>query len=701
MRRFILNFVIIGFFFFLTTIVTSPAIFNLSNKLIGDGGDNYHHFIFQFISSEKIKKLNYPFSYSDILRYPMGFNFGTGYDSVLIVLTGAFFSLFMNNITAYNITLLIYLTLNGLFSFLLFRYISNSYLLGIIGGVIYGYSSYVIARTAGHTNLFFVGGIPLFVYALLRIKNYFSKKNIFLLFLAVTLIFLTSFQYFILFTISFTIIFLFSLLFFPSCYRITLNNIIINKHQILLLVVPFLTVIIIFSSQHIFAFIKGDFFKPNRNEITYLVQNSPSIKDFLIPNNFLPLKIKEITKNLNNSFSSIERVVFIGWAEMFLFLFFIVRYRNIKLKRFILLIVSVFFIITLGFINPETNIKLPYYFFQQLFPFSFINEPGRFFIIFYLFLTIGIIAQLKEIYNKKTIPKIVSLIVLIIIILIIERLPNNYWLSDTFHNKPFVKVVKKEKGTAVLDIPISFHNSVYDIFPYVYGKKIVSGYFHWFADTDKPKSFVNNNNLTRFMCGQTLKIDKDFKYKNKKLIQVLKAYDIKTIVVHKNDPLDHAKYYFPECVNVRMQTSLFLPQLLMPDPTEKQKILSLFFPVIPGVGDNILIPADGVFYLDGIHAYPIDWLPIHIYINDIELIFNQVWTNRGNKNATLDPFLKIQVKKGDKIGFKFNKNNNLSYSFVKIWYRYIPVRKTDRYISDYNIEKIYEDDDAAVFRILK
>ena len=123
-RKFRLLFALI-FFLIVTIIITYPSIFNLNGKLIGDGGDNYHFLVFQYIASQKIMMFQFPFSHTDILRYPVGFDFGAGSESVLIILTGAILSIFSNSIFAYNLTILVFFTLNGFLSFILFRYISK------------------------------------------------------------------------------------------------------------------------------------------------------------------------------------------------------------------------------------------------------------------------------------------------------------------------------------------------------------------------------------------------------------------------------------------------------------------------------------------------------------------------------------------------------------------------------------------------
>jgi hypothetical protein len=695
-RKYHLLFVLI-FFLIATIIVTYPAILNLNGKLIGDGGDNYHQFAFQYIAAQKISKLQFPFVHTDILRYPVGFDFGAGSESVLVILTGAVLSIFTNSILAYNLTMLIFFTLNGLLSFILFKYLSKNFTLGLLGGLIYGYSSYVIARSAGHPNLFFVGGFPLLIYSILKCKNDFTFKNVFCILASLLLVYLGSYAYAILLFSTFLVFAPILLLFYRSETALFILNIFKKIPKIILISIPILVVIVIFGYSHFRAYFTGDYFKPDRTKVVTLLEYSPSIMDYFLPNKYLPLQITRIAQNVGSNVKSIEKVVFIGWIEIFLFFLFLVFYKNKREKYFIFTAVFAFFILTLGLMSPETKTYLPYFYLHKVLPFSFVDEPARFFVIFYLFITIGIIFLLRQIGRNDAGTKL--LLIGLIILIFLEKLPLNYWVSPIFNDRPYVKMVKETEGAAVLDIPVSYENTVYDFLPYLYGKKIVSAPFHWFADTEAPKAFIKNNGLTRFICGGTQTLPNINQKENKKLIQTLKDNGVKTIVVHKNDPDDHAKYYFPECADARMQASILLPQQFMPDPIEKQKILSLFFPAVPDIGDTITIPYDGTFFIDGFHAFPFNRLPIHIYVDGKEIKINQNWKLHDEKNATLDPFLTIKVKKNSKIKFSFDNNYNMDYSFVKIWYRYLPNDKYVKPISIDGVSKIFEDDDAAVFYI--
>lgn len=677
-------------------IITYPSIFHLSDRLIGDGGDNYQFFGFQYLVQQNIIALKLPFTFTSIFRYPVGFDLGFGYDGAFPVLLGSLFSFFVNNIIAYNLSVLIILFLNLYFSFLLFYYLTKSNFIGLIGAVIYGSSFYVMARTAGHLNLIFVGWMPLFSLGVLKtIKDGFSKKGFFLILLGLVLSFYSSLQYGLLLSLNLIIISLISFFFFKD----KLINLLIsfNTHAkvvLLYLLSAFFLVLII-----IFPFIKALLTsQANRVDLYRSISEfQPQMIDFIAPNSYLPMIITNLTKNLSPALPSIEKVIFIGWMELLLLIIFLLVYKDSRLKKFLIINIILFMALTKGtFHNYLVN----------YFPFSFIIESGRFFIFLQFFITIAIIELLKMLINNK---KAVYLLVLFLCLglLIVEKLPYNFWLSPTLAGENFVSIVKQTSGNAVLDIPINSLLTTYNILPYLYKKSIVSGSPQWFADNKKTKSFLEIPEIAKLSCSPKIpssffqpldinlfKIDPMLK---QKLIKILKENGIKIVVIHKNNVIDKAKFYFPECNSVRMVSSLIFPQLFIVNSSfSKQQKMSIFFPLIQGLGDTINIPEDGVFYIDGLESYPVDWLPLHIFLNKKEVNFSQKWIVKTKKTAVIEPYLKITVKKHDKITFYFDKNNNSDYSLVNIWYRYIPNKKLEN-ISIDGITKIYEDENATIF----
>ncbi len=285
----------------------------------------------------------------------------------------------------------------------------------------------------------------------------------------------------------------------------------------------------------------------------------------------------------------------------------------------------------------------------------------------------------------------------IIIFIIAERFSFYYYQSSPL-NSPYTHVVKSTNTQAVFDIPVSFDNGMYDTLAITYGKSIVSGYMHWSVDTPESQSLLSDPLIARFVCNQdfldkAIIIDdvgiKKMEEMNRLLVSKLKKQNITTFVVHKNDRDDHAKFYFPECLGTRIQTSIFFPQLFMPDATTSTpKTINLFFPAIPYKEDTLVIPADGKLSITGFHVYPSNWKKIHILINGIE-----VSTLTEGKKALP---LTYRLTRGELVTFRFDKNKSSHYSLVKVWYTYDAKTSPLNYTVN-GVTKIYEDEDAAVF----
>lgn len=184
-------------FLFFTPLFTYPAVFHLSDKIIGDGGDSHQFLGFQYIAKMQFEQGVFPFGWTNYWRYPVGFNFSIGYDSTLFLLTGIiFYKIFENPVVVYNLSILTLLFLNGILSYPLFKKISGNESLGILGSLIYGFSFYSIARMGRHPNLVLTGCFPFFVYSLIILRERRGDKKSFAIFtFSVILVFLVSAQY--------------------------------------------------------------------------------------------------------------------------------------------------------------------------------------------------------------------------------------------------------------------------------------------------------------------------------------------------------------------------------------------------------------------------------------------------------------------------------------------------------------------------
>lgn len=529
MRKLLL--ILLGFSFF-TLLFTYPAIFHLLDKIIGDGGDNYQFLSFQFLANKQFLLGQIPFGWTNYWRYPVGFDFSTGYDSSLLLVLGiVLYQIIGNPVIVYNLSILALLFLNCFLSYLFFRKVTQKEILGFLGGIIYGFSFYVLARVGGHPNLLLTGCIPFLAYSMIGLwEKRCDVKSLAVFALASSLVFLSSLQY--------LLIVLGGLIFFaPLCFIFYRHEVVScikiiyeKKSSLLLSIAVVFAVFLFFNSAKVLAFMTHSLILPTPEIVSVPVIN------YLLPNVYLRTIMDFFA---NDTKKWIEYVVFLGFAEMALFLLFFITQVGRRLKLFIGANVAVFMLLALGDQGTQ-SIFYPYRYLFQLLPFRGIIEPGRFYIITYLFLTLGVLLYLKTVSEKK----LTYIIVVLLAFLTLERFPSNFYLSDTLYKSDFLHAVGRSKSEAILDLPIFidwWNGNKYDLYSIYYGKPIVNGYIHWSGNTQDTKFLVNK--LKRFECNtDPLFVPKVFQEadipyemrENKKLLTELKGYGVTTVAVHKD-----------------------------------------------------------------------------------------------------------------------------------------------------------------------
>lgn len=510
----------------LTVVFTYPAVFHLSDKVIGDGGDNYQFLSFQYLATSQIQNGQFPFGWTNYWRYPVGFDFSTGYDSTLLLLTGLFlYPVFIDPVLVYNLSVLIFFILNCFFSYLFFQKMTKNTLLGFIGGVIYGFSFYNLARGGGHSNLLMTGFIPLLGFSLITLyERKGDLKSFTLLTFSFILVYLTSLQYLLL-TVG---AMLFFIPIFFACYKkefLTFIMLLLKRKLFLILSITITALVfILFNFHRITALFTNNLILPSPDIVTVPLIN------YFLPNIYIKTLINVFA---NSTRQWIEYAVFLGFGELLFFLFFLFV-NDKRIKIFIVLNILVFFLLSTG------SLLYPYLF--AFLPFRGIIEPGRFYIIFYLFFTLGILLFLQKIYSNKTF--FYSAVSVLSIFVFLERLPKTYYLSDNLYDKTFIKAVRTTNSTAVLDLPVFtewWNGNRYDLYSIYYQKPIVNGYIQWSGNTEPTKTMLKK--LSKFECS----MDPNFKpfvlnnsdvlqekQENKQIISELMNNGITTIVFHKN-----------------------------------------------------------------------------------------------------------------------------------------------------------------------
>lgn len=688
---------IVGFFIVLTIIFTFPAILHLTDRVIGDGVDGYQSLGFQFIANQNLSKGLFPFQWTTLWRYPMGFDFSRGFDGILHAILGGFLLfVFRNPILVYNVTILTYLILNGILSFILFEYISNSLLLGLLGGTIYGLSFFPLARSVGHSNIMLVGVFPFFLFGMLKVIHSFSWKNICLFCVACFLVMISSLQFTVLAIIGTGILFLVVCICHTLFAKHLLGLFFIHKKKgFLILIVTTILFFMLFNSQ-IFALINKSFIFAQ--PITY----SPSILDYFIPVNSYALLLSHF---VSNGVRQIERTVFLGYVEPFLFICFILMsHIKRRVKSIIILFFFITIIFSLGAISLDSKLILPYGLLIHTLPFSAIPETGRYYVLFYLALTIGIVLFLKQ--YAENYKRFVWVTGAVFIFICIERLPYNFYLSPTL-NESYTKVVRGTSARAVLDIPLL--NQAHDILPIYYRKPIVSGYIHWSADTAESQVLLTDPAFQRFVCSSSgHKSDISNQDLNKRFINRLQRYGITTIVIHKNWRLQ-----LPECKNVWTELPRVFPQYTH-ITNAKEGSLNLYEWTSNPLNYSWYFSSKGTLKLYLLHYKLSSYSEknIDIQVNRKSIISKDWKFNKSNSPSFLSlwigppekqyPYV-IPTEPGTTINF-IGFDNSPIQRFVTIQYSFVANNVSIQRKATYRqapLHKIFEDNNTEVWELIR
>ncbi|MBI2612149.1 hypothetical protein HYW54_05420 [Candidatus Gottesmanbacteria bacterium] len=496
-------------------IFTFPSIFHISDRIIGDGGDNYQFLAFQNLAWREFESGQFPFGWTNYWRYPVGFNFGISYDSSLLLTLGiVLYPIVSNPVVVYNLSVLLFLLFNYISSYIFFRYVTKSTFLGILGGLIYGFSFYSLARMGGHPNLIFTGFVPLLAYSLYRI---YKTQGDFISFVVLTiasiLVYMSSLQYLLLVSGALLITTPIFIVFYPTVFKEFVNILWQKKKLVLVSFIIIGSIFFFFHGQRLEMIVSKKLILP-----------TPEIVSVPLDNYFLPNIYSKTLSAIaaNNTREWIEYVVFLGFAEFILFLVFLVSsVLPGRLRGFIAFLVLILFILSTGMVVYSLV------FFTL--PFRGIIEPGRFYVVFYFLITLGILLSL---------PKRLLFLLIIFAIIFLERLPNNFYSSPTLYDRDLVKSVASIKSEAVLDVPIFtewWNGNRYDLYSVYYDKPIVNGYIHWSGNDASTKSFLEK--LQGFSCDSSRASGFDVS----KVRPLLLSTNIHTIVFHKDISIPHAE----------------------------------------------------------------------------------------------------------------------------------------------------------------
>jgi hypothetical protein len=147
---------------------TLPGSLSPSSSLLGYPGDNFQHAWFLWHFARAVCHAHNPF-YTNLLFYPGRVTLAWSTTDPLAGLIALPLSLSAGPAVTYNLSLILQLALAAFFGRLLCLRISRNEPAALIGGVVFGFSPFLLAHALGHLSLVTAFPIPLFVLALDRV----------------------------------------------------------------------------------------------------------------------------------------------------------------------------------------------------------------------------------------------------------------------------------------------------------------------------------------------------------------------------------------------------------------------------------------------------------------------------------------------------------------------------------------------------
>lgn len=527
---------------------TFPLILNFTDSLPGGSSDAIGGIWYIWFFKNAIFDLHQsPLAQSDLMFYPAGFNISTGYDTLLVTIISLPLQLiFKNFFVIYNIIIIFNFVFSAYASYLLVKYLTEYKKISFLAGIMFGFSSYMLARSLGHLNLLTTGTIPLFVLLFLKSLKHPSLKNSLFLALSFLLVSLSSWQYGL-----FSIIFAAASLAF---FLFTSKELILNKKYLINFAI-FIILSAILVLPFALPMIEGQ--KNNKiyppNNLEYVIFSADVI-GYLSPTPLNTLFGKFIEKDYFSALSgnATESALFLGLLEFIFVIDFLTNRKNkygktIKENLYWLVLTLIFFILSLGpqlkIIGFWTPISLPFHFLYKYLPFfNFAKEPARMGIFVILFFIVIFSIFLKAHLKQKG-KQINAILLLFALIIIAERIELPYQVKKIPLPSFYNEIAKEKNDYTILDLPANTRNSQqasYNFYQAFHKKKIAIGALSYTSFLSDSYSWIDKTDFVResrcygpeekdLYSGKT-KTD----YDKNKTIQEFKDISIKYVIIHKN-----------------------------------------------------------------------------------------------------------------------------------------------------------------------
>lgn len=152
-------------FLALAVVFLLPGSLAPSSALLGYPGDNFQHAWFLWHFARAVAHGQNPF-YTHLLFYPSRVTLAWSTSDPIAALMALPLSLTAGPVIAYNLSLILQLALAAFFGRLLCLRITRNEPAAFVSGMVFGFSSFLLAQALGHLSLVTAFAIPLFVLAL-------------------------------------------------------------------------------------------------------------------------------------------------------------------------------------------------------------------------------------------------------------------------------------------------------------------------------------------------------------------------------------------------------------------------------------------------------------------------------------------------------------------------------------------------------
>lgn len=698
MKKLLLPFL---FAILLTIVLTFPAILHMNTYFIGDGADNYQFAGFQFLVADNLSQGKWPLADNNHWYYPNGFALSRGFDSVFFSVGGGLLLWLTGQpVLTYNLSIFLALIFNFMATYLLLRQLKLKSPFNLIGATIFGFSFYALARGAGHANLILVGGFPLLVAAILRLKESGSKQNFAFLALAVIILGLSSAQYLALALISGLLLLPALLIFYFKESKQFFQNLFKEPQKILLTVLGVIIILGPFLWPLFSAYLKQDY-QARDPQADY----SPMAIDLVIANPFTGVMSSKLAQATQTK--HIEHVVYLGLIEMLLLVFYLPGlFFKHKRLRFTLTALLLSLVFALGTKNPETEIFLPYHYLRDFFPFSVVPEAGRFIIISYLLLatSIAFILQ-RKFFPLNEERKLI--LATIIFLLVVERFNFAGYFQVQAPTRTLGEAVQNTPAKAVLDLPI-LSNQQANVLPAFYGKSTVFNQGHWLSHTKETREFVAQSGLHQFICQPHLYFKDQSELSEKPsfetMLDNLTAINATTIVLHRDHKLD-----WPECAKVLEIVSREFPRLMTAIPSQGENSEAHLRWSSTPLQSGFFFPKKGKVKIFGLEYAPAESAKLEITLDgqafDLSKYKEKVFPRPiEGFTLNLDALDKnsgsFEVQAGSILSIK-SPLVPVEQGFLTIWYHYqVDPRSSEQAtLKQGRLERVYFDETSEVYTI--